>query len=497
MANFKRILAALLASLMLVPTLAACSEEQASAEDTTAAATETTVPVETEPRETERHEIKDDLPADLKFDGRTFRIYVSIQSTNDEFVAGVEEKAGDIVNDAVTDRNLHVQEQLDFKLMSDGFNWAWNTVAAPVSQLILAGDSTYDMFMAHQTGATQLVAQRLFVNAYELKYINFEQPWWANELMDELSLGKDYRFLLAGDFFTNTIGNIRANYFNKTMYTNLYGDPNELYQLTLDGKFTIDHMNTLVAGAYADLNNDGITDLDDRLGMVTQGLAASVDPFVYGSDIVYTTRDEEGFVQLQMMSDDAVMLAEKLCSFFHQRAVCTKAPSHPPSFFKNGNILFLGNCRLIDSTSLRDMEDDFGYLPFPKYDDEQEEYYSLVHDTALHGCISVASQNLDMAGAVLEALNAESYRIVTPAWYESALKLKYARDDISSQMIDLIKGSMTTNFIFAYNFALNNIGMVYRTLVGGNNPNYASTVESRLSAAETMLADLVKVFKGQ
>ena len=157
MANCKRILAALLAALMLVPALVSCSEDTPDTTDTTAADT-TTAPVETEPRETERHEIKDDLPADLNFCGRTFRIYVSIKSANDDFVAGVEEKEGDIVNDAVTDRNMHVEEQLDVKLLSDGFDWAWNTVAAPVSQLILAGDSTYDMFMAHQTGATQLVA---------------------------------------------------------------------------------------------------------------------------------------------------------------------------------------------------------------------------------------------------------------------------------------------------------------------------------------------------
>ena len=277
----------------------------------------------------------------------------------------------------------------------------------------------------------------------------------------------------------------------------LLRNPDLLYQEVLDGKFTLDRMNTLVAGAYADLNNDGITDLDDRLGMLTHALAAAVDPFVYGSDIVFTTRDEEGFIQLQMMSEDAVALAEKLCAFFHQRAVSPKSEGKHADIFKKGNVLFMGNCRLMDSTVLRDMEDDFGYLPFPKYDDEQEEYHSLVHDTALQGCISIASQNLDIAGAVLEALNAESYRIVTPAWYESALKLKYARDDVASQMIDLIKDSMTTNFIFAYSFSLNNLGLIYRNLVGGNNPNYASYVQSILPAAEQKLADLVKVFKGE
>lgn len=304
--------------------------------------------------------------------------------------------------------------------------------------------------------------------------------------------------MLAGDFFTNTLGNIRALYFNKALYTDLYGNPDELYQLTLDGKFTLDHMNTLVAGAYVDVNNDGITDLNDQLGMLTHALYAAVDPFVYSSDVVFTERDADGFVKLTMKSEGAVALAEKLCAFFNQRAISPDANGKQTELFQKGNVLFMGNARLINATYFRDMKDDFGFLPIPKIDETQENYYSLVHDTALHGCISVASKNHDMAGAVLEALNAESYRIVTPAWYESALKLKYARDDISSQMIDLIKGSMSTNFIFAYNFTLNDIGMIYRTLVTQNTPNnYVSSVETRLPAAEQKLADLIKVFKGQ
>ena len=142
------------------------------------------------------------------------------------------------------------------------------------------------------------------------------------------------------------------------------------------------------------------------------------------------------------------------------------------------------------------MEQDFGFLPHPKYDEEQEEYHSLVHDTALLGCIPSSSVNLDITGAVIEALNAESYRTVTPAWYETALKVKYARDDISGQMIDIIHDSLTTNFIYAYNYALNSIGLVYRELITANSTDYASAVQKKLKAAETKLDELVDIFHG-
>ncbi|MBE6559670.1 MAG: hypothetical protein E7662_00985 [Ruminococcaceae bacterium] len=496
--NAKRILAALLASLMLVPALAACSDEGAGtpADDTTAADV-TTEPAETEPRETERHEIKDDLPKDLKLGGKTINFFIATEAVYDNYVMGSDEKAGDVVNEAVRLRNNNVQEQLGFVFKASRNSETLETVGPAVSSLILAGDSTYDAFLAQQCRITGLVSQKLFYNGYDLKYVNYEQPWWLNNFMDELTLGTSYRPLLVSDFNTGTIEAIRANIFNKDLYRDLYGDPDALYQEVLDGKFTFDRMNELVAGAYKDLNGNGKTDVDDQLGLLAWALQASVDPFVYSGEIGFTTRDKDGYIQLNMISEEAVALCEKLCAFFHQPAVSSAAGKNPANFFVSGNILFMGNGTFGSCSALRDMEDDYGILPHPKMTETQETYYSLVHDTSLLTGVSIASKNLDVVGAVLEALAAESYRRVTPAYYESALKLKYARDDVSSQMIDLIKSNMTTNFIYAYNTSLNAIGHIYRTLVTKNNVEYVSMVQSKLPAAEASLAELVKTFKGE
>ena len=104
-----------------------------------------------------------------------------------------------------------MQEQLNFTLKADGYDMSWNTIGPAVSTLIMAGDSTYDIFMGQQYGMTSLVGQKMFINAYELDHINFEQPWWMNTYMDELSLGNQYRFLLISDFNTQAISNIRAD----------------------------------------------------------------------------------------------------------------------------------------------------------------------------------------------------------------------------------------------------------------------------------------------
>ena len=117
MLSVKRILAALLASLMLIPAMVACSEDTAETPaDTTAAAVEDTTTAETEPPETERSDAKDNLPAGLKFNGTT----VTWVYRNEDWylkwdVIGYD-NSGEIIQDAIWQRNLNVEERFGITL---------------------------------------------------------------------------------------------------------------------------------------------------------------------------------------------------------------------------------------------------------------------------------------------------------------------------------------------------------------------------------------------
>lgn len=501
MKNTRRLISLVLAILMLLPMAASCSDkspDSGNPADTTAAAesTDTTAPEETVPPETGRAAVKDNLPADLKFDGETFRVYVATEASNTKFFAGAAELTGDVVNDTVHARNQAVEDRLGITLQHDGKTDTYSTVAQSISNLILANDATYDLYMGHQFGVATLVAKKMFQNAYDVEHLDFTQPWWNNLYMNESALGDKYRFLLAGDYFITCLTNERVTFFNKKLYSDIYGDPDGLYREVLDGKFTLDRMIELSAGAFSDLNGDGKTDKDDRLGFVCNQVQASVDGFVYGAGIPFTTRDEEGFIQLSMVSDEAVTLLEKMITLFSQTGTNHNNGGTQNAIFKSGRALFLGNGMLGTAEALRDMEQDFGFLPHPKLTEAQEGYRTLVHDQALLGCIPVTNGNTKMTGAVLEALCSESYRTVIPAYYESALKLKYARDDISSQMIDLLNASMATDFIYVYNASLSNIGTVFRTMVGNGTVALASYMKKLEPAAAKNLQNLIDTFKG-
>ena len=136
-------------------------------------------------------------------------------------------------------------------------------------------------------------------------------------------------------------------------------------------------------------------------------------------------------------------------------------------------------------------------MPYPKYDPKQEGYLSLVHDTAMIGGVPISSLNHDLVGAVLEAGGAESYRNVYPAYYETSLKVKYVRDTLSAQIVDLIKATKGTNFIYAYTLSLGEIGTIYRTLISNKNSGFASQAKIYQRMAEKKMEDLIVAFTAQ
>ncbi|MBR5222527.1 MAG: extracellular solute-binding protein [Clostridia bacterium] len=480
----KKILSLLSAALLL----ASCSGTGESTVVTESAPD--AIPTEPESVAADTSHLADSLPDDLDFGGRRFGVYAYEEAA--KYAAGLEDAAGDIVNDAVVARNLAVEERLNVKL--DQISQP-NGSISKISSLLMAGDTEYDLFVAYQYELAPLIAKGGLYNLYDLEHVDFSRPWWWEDYMSELELGKDSRYFAVGDYFIRTLMYAHTVYYNKALYETYADDADGLYNAVLDGTWTYEKMASIVRDSYTDLNNNGKTDADDMLGYIAYRTTGTVDPFVYSTDIAFCRRTDDDSIALTLQQDDAVVLAERLAAFFWQPGSFTGVESSNDAInvFAEGRSMFWC-AHLSGAKYLRDMEQDFGMIPYPKFDEEQEQYRSLVHDAASIGALNGNSANTDMAGAILEALNSETYRSVTPVWYETAMKIKYSRDDVSSQMIDLIHDTITTSFIYAYNYALNGVGMVYRDLVTAKSSDYVSKVEKLRRGAEKKLEELYEAF---
>ncbi len=110
--------------------------------------------------------------------------------------------------------------------------------------------------------------------------------------------------------------------------------------------------------------------------------------------------------------------------------------------FKDGKALFqnniVGKVRL-----LRDVEDwDYGVLPYPKYSETQDHYYSRVVDAWLHVVPKSCSER-DRASVILEALASGSSQYVFPAYYDKVLKYQIMRNPQDIEMLELIRAHRT------------------------------------------------------
>ena len=116
--------------------------------------------------------------------------------------------------------------------------------------------------------------------------------------------------------------------------------------------------------------------------------------------------------------------------------------------------------------------------PVPKLDDTIESYGSLTHDDTVILCIPVISANVKTSTAVMEKLGYYYYYDVMPEYFDVILKNKYRRDssDAASQVIDMIHDSMTTDFVYIYNYGMSNMMLSLRDLIGvSKSTDFASS----------------------
>ncbi len=440
--------------------------------------------------------VEDSLPEDLDFNGRNFTIFVT--GADVKIMPGEEGITGDVVDDAVVFRNMQVEERLNMKLNYIVDNDAdVSTITNILTKHLMSGDPTFDLYTGQQYGITAMLANGGFVNCYDLEHFDFSKPWWNERYMDELAIGYNTRYFLVSDFFLSVLMNTHVVFFNKTLYTQYYDNANQLYEWTLDGTWTLDKMAEAAKSLYVDINNNGQSDINDQLGYITYLPYSSVDPFIYLSDIEFTPRDSENQILLNLTDERAVDLTRDVVEYFYQSGSYFDIADGEDyeGAFKEGRVLFLGINTLRRAADYRDMTQDFGILPYPKYEESQESYNCLVADVATLGAVSSASQNIDMAGAVIEALSAETYRQVIPAYYDTALKVKYSRDDYSSQIIDIVRETSYTDFLYAYSASLNGIGVMMRTLVERNSSDYMSLVQKQTKSVTRALEKLVKAYE--
>ena len=447
-------------------------------------------------------ELKSPIPNDVKFDGAEIRILSSTYFPDELAFMNVEEEIGEVVNDTIYRRNLRVQSDLNVNFkFTDKSLVAGDNVSQLIRNSVNSGSDDFDIIIGVQYDCVQLATSNMFANLIGAPYINLDNPWWPNKYIQEVTIGKETLYFLAGHISLNFIRNMGCAYFNKQLYSDYFGDPDDMYKLVLDGKWTLDKLSEMGKVMYKDLNGNGEFDNNDQYayGVITSNLT---DHFTYAAGIRVTARDTDGLPYFIMNNERTISYTEKLYSLFYENEggrvfVSAEETNNVliPGKFMNNELLFDFGWFYI-SELLRDMKTDYGIIPFPKYDENQPTYLSLAHDIVPLYCVPTTCNKMEAVGAVLEAMAFESYKSVLPAYFEIALKLKYTRDatEDAFKIIDMIYDNCTTDFAYVYNYALNGVGLIMREIMGAKNANFASRYERIEIRAQTNLEKLIDTY---
>ncbi len=469
-----------------------CGGSGSTSETTTAPSGETTAaPVEESPFES------DDLPA-LDFEGETINVLYREDVVNSFYVA---EQSGDIVDDAVHDANLAVQTRLNVNvepiLLAGTANADRTTYMAAITNSVLAGDEAYDLCGVLTYNIPTLIQQGVLSDLLELKHLSFDKPWWTASLTELATVGGKLYFA-SGDITLEMTQRLFCMLFNKELAETLaVGD---IYGLINDGAWTLDKMKELGAAAYADLNGNSTVDHEDRYGVVINDYN-HMSNFMAALDVNYTQLDATDNRQhLKGDTEHIINAMQKLVNVFNNNDgifYMSKSDADPATvadnhdvyraMFKDDRLLFVTTEFHQISSVYRDMESEYGVIPYPKYDEEQEGYYSLARNVYSSFVVPKTCSKLDAVGAFMEATASQNYRDVSPVYFETALKVKYSRDDETSQMYDLIKAGMKFNFAFTYSAVANDLANTFNGMVSSNDENWASKYASISDATETKL----------
>lgn len=492
----KKLISLFLLASMAAASLASCGGDGSGTNnDTTASSGETTTEAVDDNLDSHGF-LKDEIPADTKFGGAEVSMLIREAKADTEFF--VEEATGDIVDDALVSRNNKVEERLGVKLNFITMPGEWgdrDNFNGAIKQSVLAGDGAYDLCAVLSNQLATLTLDGLLTNLNTLPYLDFEKPWWAKGLLDELAVD-DKLYFASGDASLGLINGMMCVFYNKKMCEDFQVP--DMYELVNSGEWTIAKVEELTKGVYQDLNGDDKKGPEDRLGFAT-GSYNQLYGFIDSFDLKVLERGSDGLPSKVVFDSEKVVDAvNKLISLFKDNdafATLTKDASDYSDAFKSGNVLFCTG-EFKDTGTYRDISAfDYGVIPFPKYDTAQKDYRTTARATYSSFCIPVTANNADMSAAVLECFASESYRQVSPAYFETALKVKYSRDDETSQMFDLIKSSVTFSFATSFTMAIGDPQNMFKQRVSEFKDDWASYMATWKPEAETKLAKALETIK--
>lgn len=369
------------------------------------------------------------------------------------------ENAPGIISESVLERNALVEQR--FGVVIQEIRTADSSeMVTSVQDAIATGGKQYDAVMAYMPNAGTLAAGGALYDLRTFENMHLDQPYWDTSAVEGLSVaGKN--FFVVGDMNLLAYDCTHCIVFNKDVVEeHSLEDP---YQLVYDGDWTLDKLLEMAKVVSVD-NGDGKTDLDDKWGfLINNNYPTSL--FI-GSGEKLTEKDTDDLPVIAISGDRPVSVFNKIFNICNDDKVCriedyvndyTDVYTKASESVANKKALFR-SMAVVDIQELGNYECNFGIIPTPKYDADQDDYYSYVSVIyASCATIPISANDKEMSSIILEAMCQASTDTVKTSYYDTMLKYRKLQDDDGVEMLDIIFENRVFDLAAVYNWGATNI----------------------------------------
>lgn len=438
-----------------------------------------------------------DLP-DTDFGGREFRVlsYGNSKYTQfQNFEISSDGENGDVVNDAVFRRNRSIEEKYNVRIKEyrDDTNEDFLTSTLPLlRKTVMANEDLYDLAFMTLYSIGTAAREDLLRDLNSVDHIDFSKDWWNPNVNETLEINRKLYFT-SSDFSLRDKNRTYILVFNKRIVEdNSLGD---LFAVVRDGKWTLDVMGEWAAAVSKDLNGNGEVDYTDAFGIGTDSGNAFV-AMVYSCGVNALKNDSGGRPQLNLNNEHTVNAIDKVMALYSQPEISINCEDYrgkdtgsldynsvASGAFYEGRLLFNASFPHSLKNYSAKCVDDYGVIPFPKYDDRQTSYMTYADNFGMLFCVPASCGDPDFTGFMLEALSAASTDTSLKAYYEVSCKTKYTYDPDSAEMLDLAFSNIVYDTSRIY--SINGVHDLLHTMAGKKKNNLASsyaTIEKKASA---------------
>lgn len=405
----------------------------------------------------------------------------------------------DVLNDAVFNRNRKVEQKLGCKIVEKTIvnqDNSLSLVTDAAKTSVMSGEDEYDAMMLPISEAPYFITDGYLQDLGALDGFDFDGEWWDQEILKATTFGGK-SFIASGAADLMAFDSMWCLFFNENMMAD---HQLELpYQLVRDGKWTIDELTKYCKSAVSLNGDESFTWSKD--GSCVYGISShqnSPEHFWFSAGEM--TLDTSGKKPDIILGGDRFFsVIDKLAPMLDGKEGLTLKASNTDFDAEAGGYVYVFTVsRAMFMTGeikaaqlMRSMNDTFGIVPFPKYDENQDDYITSLVSQLFYFTIPVTSKNAERTATVYEAMTHESYVSVIPQYYGNVVEQKGLRNEDSIDMLEILRRTREVDVATIFNWS-KNIRSSLNTMLFNGDSAVASTIESNKS---TLQAEMDKFFE--